>query len=322
MTADELIDGYVADVVVLLPRRERRDVAQELRMLLREEVDAAATDQAGSEQAASGEAAGQQAAREQAARALLASFGRPADVAARYGSPVTLIDAADTRSFLIFALAGAVLIPFGAVLNALTSRAGQHRDLGQAIERAWPYVFAWLGLLVVGFAVAAWARRRRPDAGWKPRPIPADQISRTGRAAAIVFFVLGLLVLLDPDRLIRAVAGGNAPPAAYHAFAYDQDFLRLRGPVVLGLVIAGLIVQVALVCQGRWRQWLHQADMAHGLVLCIALTWAVAAGPIFTATPTDRAVKGAIAVIIPITLIDLAVRTRRRHVRQAVEIPE
>src|ERR1700722_10923700 len=171
MTADELIDGYVADVVVLLPRRERRDVAQELRMLLREEVDAAATDQAGSEQAASGEAAGQQAAREQAARALLASFGRPADVAARYGSPVTLIDPADTRSFLIFALAGAVLIPFGAVLNALTSRADQHRDLGQAIDRAWPYVFAWLGLLVVGFAVAAWARRRRPDAGWKLRPL-------------------------------------------------------------------------------------------------------------------------------------------------------
>ncbi len=57
MTADELIDGYVADVVVLLPRRERRDVAQELRMLLREEVDAAASDQAATEQAASGEAA-------------------------------------------------------------------------------------------------------------------------------------------------------------------------------------------------------------------------------------------------------------------------
>ena len=74
MTADELIDGYVADVVVLLPRRERRDVAQELRMLLREEVDAAASDQAATEQAASGST--QQAAREQAARALLASFGR------------------------------------------------------------------------------------------------------------------------------------------------------------------------------------------------------------------------------------------------------
>lgn len=42
MTADELIDSYVADVVTLLPRRQRRDVAQELRVLLREEADAAA----------------------------------------------------------------------------------------------------------------------------------------------------------------------------------------------------------------------------------------------------------------------------------------
>ncbi len=61
MTTDELIDSYVADVVTLLPRKQRRDVAQELRMLLREEVDAAASDQA---------------AREQAASALLAGFGR------------------------------------------------------------------------------------------------------------------------------------------------------------------------------------------------------------------------------------------------------
>src|SRR3984957_4534568 len=292
MTADEQIDGYVADVVVLLPRRECRDVAQELRILLREEVDAAATDQAGSEQAASGEAAGQQAAREQAARALLASFGRPADVAARYGSPVTLIDPADTRSFLIFALAGAVLIPFGAVLNALTSRAGQHRDLGQAIERAWPYVFAWLGLLVVSFAVAAWARRRRPDTTWKPRPVTADRISRPGRAAAIVFFALGTLALADPAWLIRVISGGHAAPAAYHAFAYDEGFLRLRGPVVLGLMIAGLIIQTALLWQGRWRPWLRQAETMHGVATCIVLTWAVGAGPVFRAIPTDHSVKG------------------------------
>ena len=90
MTADELIDSYVANVVTLLPRRQRRDVAQELRVLLREEADAAASGQA---------------SREQAASALLVGFGRPADVAARYGSPVTLIDPADTRRFLTLAMA-------------------------------------------------------------------------------------------------------------------------------------------------------------------------------------------------------------------------
>ena len=90
MTADEMIDSYVADVVTLLPRGQRLDVAQELRVLLHGEVDAAASEQE---------------SREQAARALLAGFGRPADVAARYGSPVTLADPADTRRFFTLAIA-------------------------------------------------------------------------------------------------------------------------------------------------------------------------------------------------------------------------
>jgi hypothetical protein len=307
MTADELIDSYVADVVTLLPRKQRRDVAQELRVLLREEVDATASGQA---------------SREQAALALLAGFGRPADVAARYGSTVTLIDPADTRRFLTLAMAGAVLIPFGVILNELTGQPDPRRDLGQAIQKAWPDVFAWLGLLLVGFAVAAWARRRRPDAGWKPRPMPTDRISRPGRAAAITFFVLGTLALINPAWLIRTVSGGRAAPAAYAAFAYDESFLRLRGPVVLGLMIAGLIILATLLWQGRWRPWIRQAEMAHSLAVCILLTWAVAAGPVFKATPTDRAIKGAASLIVLVTLVDLALRTRRQHVRQAVEIHE
>jgi hypothetical protein len=307
MTADELIDAYVADVVMLLPRGQRRDVAQELRVLLREEADAAASGRA---------------SREQAARALLASFGRPADVAARYGSPVTLIDPADTRGFLTLAMAGAVLIPFGVILNELTIQASPRRDLGQAIGKAWPGVLAWLGLLVVGFAVAAWARRRRPDAGWKPRPMSTDRISRPGRAAAIAFFVLGTLALANPAWLIRTVSGGRAAPTAYQAFAYDEGFLRLRGPVVLGLMIAGLIILATLLWQGRWRPWIRQADRVHSLAVCIVLTWAVAAGPVFRATATDRSVKGAASLIVLVTLIDIAVRTRRYHARQAVEIPE
>src|SRR5258708_21597257 len=157
MTAEDLIDAYVADVVVLLPRGQRRDVAQELRVLLREEAD---------------DAASGPASREQAARALLAGFGRPADVAARYGSPVTLIDPADTRGFLTLALAGAVLIPFGAILNELTRQAGPRRDLGQAAREAWPVVPAGLGLLVGGLARAARGPRRRPDARGKARPVP------------------------------------------------------------------------------------------------------------------------------------------------------
>jgi hypothetical protein len=306
MTADELIDSYVADVVTLLPRTQRRDVAQELRLLLAEEVDAAA---------------GEHTSPEQAARAVLAGFGRPDAVAMRYGAHVALIDPADTRRFLTLAIGGAVLIPFGAVLGELVETAAPHRDLRRAVDAAWPTVFTWLGLLAVGFAVAAWGRRRQPDAGWKPHPVSTDRISRPARAAAIAFFVLGTLVLANPAWLIRTITGGRAAPAAYEAFAYDDGFLRLRGPVVLGLMIAGLVVQAAVLWTGRWRPWLHRTDLVHSLIVCLVLTWAIGA-PVFTAVPTDQAVRGATALIILVTLIDLAVRNRRFHVRQAVETRE
>jgi hypothetical protein len=307
ITADQIIDRYVADVVTLLPRKQRRDVAQELRTLLTDEVDAAASGRA---------------SREEAARELLASFGRPAEVAARYGSPVTLIDPADTRKFLTLALAGAVLIPFGAVLNNLVNPAQPQRDMRHAIEAAWPTVFTWLGLLVVGFGVAGWTRRQRPDARWKPRPMSTDRINRPGRAAAIAFFLLGTFVLTNTQWLLRKVSGGRAAPAAYQAFAYDEGFLRLRGPIVLAIMIAGLVIQATLLCYGRWRPWIRQADMVYSLVVCAVLTWAIAAGPVFQAAPTDRAVKGAAAVIVLVTLVDLAIRSRRHHVRKAVEIRE
>jgi hypothetical protein len=275
-------------------------------MLLREEVDAAASEQE---------------SRAQAARELLAGFGRPADVAARYGTPVSLVDPADTRRFLTLAVAGALLILFGAVLDELIDSAIAQRNLEQAVENAWPTVFAWLGLLVVGFAVSAWARRRQPDAGWKPHSMPTDQINRFGRAAGTAFFIVGTVVLVNPAWLLLEVTGGRAAPAASEAFAYDEEFLRLRGPVLLGFMVLGIVIQVILVWQGRWRAWLRGADLVHSLVMCVMLTWVVGAGPIFKATPTDEAVKGAIALIILVAVVDQAVRIRRDHVRQAIGIP-
>ena len=162
----------------------------------------------------------------------------------------------------------------------------------------------------------------RPEPGGSLGPVPTDRISRPGRAAAIVFFVLGTLALVNPAWLIRTVSGGRAAPAAYQAFAYDEGFLRLRGPVVLSLMIAGLVILAILLWEGRWRPWIRQAEMVHSLAVCAVLTWVVAAGPVFTATPTDRAMKGAASLIVLVTLIDLAVRTRRHRVRQAMEIRE
>ena len=91
---------------------------------------------------------------------------------------------------------------------------------------------------------------------------------------------------------------------------------------MLGLTIAGLIIAAILLWQGRWRPWIRQADMAYGVAVCVVLTWAVAAGPVFEATATDQSVKGAASLSVLVTLVDLAVRTRRHHARQAVQVRE
>jgi hypothetical protein len=302
MTADETIDGYVAEVVLLLPHRQRADVARELRDLITQEVADAAETRPG---------------RDEAVTAVLAGFGRPADVAARYRAPVVVIDPSDSRRLLTLAVGGAVLIIAGAMLGELIDHLPPQRDLAAAVDRATPLLFGWLGLLVAWFAVAAWWRRRRPEAAWKPRPLPTGRISRTGRMAALVFYIAGTLVLVDPPATLRLVTDGKAAPAAYHALTYDNDFLAVRGPIVLGLLVLSLLLQAAVIRQGRWLSWSRRTELTMSLVMCAALTWAVA-GPVFVAGPADRAAREIVALLILISLADLAYSLRRHRVRQAV----
>jgi hypothetical protein len=73
----DLIDSYVREVAECLPRKQRADVASELRQLLAEELDAKAV------------AAGRPADAAMATE-LLRAFGRPAEAALRYAAPVRL----------------------------------------------------------------------------------------------------------------------------------------------------------------------------------------------------------------------------------------
>ncbi|MFD0578559.1 hypothetical protein [Dactylosporangium darangshiense] len=211
-------------------------------------------------------------------------------------------------------MGGAIVIQLGAVLAELIRA---DRDLGRAADEAWPVVFGWLGLLFAGFALAAWLRRRRPPT-WHPRPLPTDRVNRAGRAAAVAFFVAGTLVLLDPDAALRLATGGRATQPALDAFAYDEGFVRYRGPILLAVVLAGIAIQTTLLWLGRWRPTVRTADLVHSLAVCAVLTWVIGSGPIFTAAPTDRSMKGAIAVIILATLIELAWRARRLSVAHAL----
>jgi hypothetical protein len=277
MNADALVDAYVADVVKRLPRARRADVALELRSLLIESVES----------------------REDVA-SFLADFGRPADVAARYGPPLTVIDPADSRRFLRLTAIGLVVIWVGGAFTAGSPRAWWE-------EYAVPALI-WPGLLVVVFATAAWSRRRWPtNSRWKPPRRDPDRVHRVGMSFALAFFVAGTATLVFGQWMLDRLTGGGAPGVP----TYDPAFARRIAPWLLTLMIAHLVFLGVLTVRGRWTPRLRQIDAGLSLAICAVMVWALVAGLVYTAPATDDTVKAISALIVLGSLLDLAVKLGR-----------
>lgn len=242
--ANALIDTYVADVAVRLPRRQRDDVAFELRALLHEELQEKAEDAGRAVDAAM-------------ALAFLRAFGRPADLAARYRPTLTIIDPADGRTFLVWSVVGLAVI-WGLGLLELLQRGadggwGWGRTLtllgqwlgGTVVSSLW-----WPGVLVTGFAMAAASRRRRPrESTWTPRS--ADRITggRMALALGLVGMLGGIALLIEPRWVLDIVWRGHAAPQAYTALTYTDAFLR--GPAFVLLALSRSTYRWA---SRRWRR--------------------------------------------------------------------
>lgn len=306
MNADQLIESYVSDVVRRLPRRLRGDVAVELRALLREELTGRVAKRGGApEQATPDEA-----------MALLTGFGRPAEVAARYRSTFTIIDPEDSRTFLKAAVVGVALIWLIGLIDTFRGRLGSIDDALRALQEFYFSVglpaLMWPGLLVVYFGLAAWTRRRWPQSGvWKPRPEERNSVNRFGLASAIVFWAAGTAVLVNPAGALNLVTGGRLPEAGAAALTYDDDFLRLRGPVVLAVIAAMLVLAIAVLVRGRWETTTRRAQVVLNVVTAGVLLWVLLGGQIFREPGADELVKTAIGITLLIMLIGLALRLRR-----------
>ena len=140
MHATEVIETYIDDTVRLLPRRQRDDVATELRTLLNEELHARAQELGRSPD-------------EALALSLVRGYGRPNEMAARYQPVWTIIDPADSRSFARAAIIGAgALLVLSALIRLLPSLSGIADDLVKI------GILAWLGVLVVAFGAKNWTK--------------------------------------------------------------------------------------------------------------------------------------------------------------------
>jgi hypothetical protein len=284
MQAQTLIESYVADVTRRLPRRVRADVGLELGALLGEEL------------AARSAAAGR-AADEAMALDLLRTFGRPADVAQRYGPSPAILDPADTRDFMIAAVIGAVgLLALGQVTL-------------QNPPRDWPtiVVLSWLGFLVLAFGTLNWARRRWPTLGrWQPRD--PDRASRVGSLALVVIIIAGVVCYGAPDWLFARFTGGGHLPGS---LAYADDFRRVRLPWLLALWSGQAAFFVWLAVEGRWRPLSRQIEAAFQVATGAVLVWFLVAGPLMRTPDVDRALKTGLLIAAAVVIIDAALKVRR-----------
>lgn len=312
MNANDVIESYVNDVAVRLPRKLRNDVAFELRALIDEELQAQAD-------------AGGRAVDAAMATAWLQAFGRPEDVAARYRPTMTIIDPADGHAFLRATLIGLAII-WGL---------GLLQQLGRPIDSGWDVLLVlgpwwtgtvipslwWPGLLVVGYGIAAWARRRRPQTStWLPRARDRIDGGRTALVMGLIAILCGIAVLLDPRWLLDVFVAGRAAPAAYDALTYTENFRQRQALWLLGLLLLNVLLVITAIAMGRRTQLLRRVETGLGLVMCAALLWTLADGPVLMTPAGDQMAKACLALIVSYMLIHYGLGVWRR-VRPAPGTP-
>lgn len=304
MNANDVIESYVTDVALLLPRRQRNDVAFELRAL----IDEGLQDRAEAEGRAVDAAM---------ATDFLQAFGRPRDVAARYRPALTIIDPADGHRFLRATVIGLAIIWCLGLLERLQQPIGSGAELLGVIAQWWLGTVVaslwWPGVLVAGFGTAAWVRRRWPNAAaWTPRSRDRLQGGRVGTAMALVGMLCGTYVLLDPRVVLDVVWNGRAALVAYEALTYTETFLHRQAPWVLATLLLNIAVFMVVIAMGRWSAVMRRIETGLSLITCALLAWTVLDGPVFMSGRSDGTAKFLLALIVAYTLIHFAVKAYRR----------
>jgi hypothetical protein len=268
MHAPEVIEAYINDIVRLLPRRQRDDVAAELRSLLNEELHARAQELGRSPD-------------EALALTLVRSHGLPNEVAARYQTPWAIIDPADSTSFLRAAIIGAGAL---VLLGAMPGTADNVVKIG---------ILSWLGVLVVAFGAKNWIRRRWPaTAVWKPRD--RDRVNRVGTTVLVPIATFFVVLYGAPTWVFDQISGGRLDTSWA---AYTVDFQRLRLPCFIGLMIGLLALRSFVAIEGRWRRLTRCINIGLNMALAgLILSFAVD-GNIFQSSPVDQIARKVLALV-------------------------
>jgi hypothetical protein len=285
MDVDAMIDAYIQDIVQLMPRKQREDVALELRGLVREELQSRAASQ------------GRTLDTDITLEGLRA-FGKPQDVAARYFEPWVIIPQTETRKFAFAAVVGMAVLVALSPLSSAEARSGQ-----LAIG-----IFAWLGALVCYFAIRSFADRRRRNGAnlWLPRE--NESVSRAGALSIIAVIGVGMVAYGAPGWLFSQFTHGRLLPAWLE---YDPAFHSLRLPVLFFLWGCQAVLLAVLAIRRRWNPVLRRMDVGLEIGVAFVLIWFLAAGRVFKEVAPNRVALSALSTFALLVFIDVGIKLYR-----------
>lgn len=316
MNAQELIESYIDDVALRLPRKLRSDVGLELRTLLVDQLESAA-------------AAAGRAPDEAMATALLQDFGRPEDVADRYRPRgFIIIEPEHGPLFVKLAAVGMALQWTLTLLLLLT---------GRMTTAEWSLAFWgalwWPGALVAWFGAATWVRRRwpvdpetfvRPGVHWlfwlpdiegDWRPI--DRRVQPGGVSPAIIGAFVTILFVSPIFLDRLMPAGVDVSWA----RFDANFQRWLLAPLVALIAARLVLYTLAVVNERWRsrtaEWIRIGLWVGFVGL---LFWALFGWGIFASDTTDTVFKVWLFVFLLVNCLLIGGWIRRLMAR--VRIPK
>ena len=318
MEPQTVIESYINNIAARLPRKLRNDVGVELRTLLLEQLAAVAADRG-------------RAPDEKLAIEVVQAFGPPEEVAARY-SPLgfQIIEPQHARAFVTLSLA-CVAIQWALTLPAVFA---SRTTLGQWWV-GWGFgAFAWVGMLVLWFGLAAWGRRSSPVSPrslsppwwhfllWLPlpadwRPVDREALERRAEMGALPLGVVFTIFFIAPSWLLEHLtpAGTNVSWVLY-----DAHFGRSLLPVLFVLMIVRLVLCAAAGFSARMRPRLELTRLALQICFVVLLYWSVFGWSIFANPLTNALFKAWLLVYVLINTIQIVLRIRRAMTR--VRVPK
>ncbi|MGK4579539.1 permease prefix domain 1-containing protein [Kitasatospora sp. HPMI-4] len=270
MTA-ALTDRYIAATVRRVPDKQRREIEQELRAAIADDVEA---------RIRRGEAPAD------AEYAALCELGDPDRLAARYAHPAVALIGPDTYPEYLHALRGACknVLPFVYIVLALIHRAhGENawaallRPIGSTMT-----VAVYLAVCVtVVFVIADRARGTRPEAGlatalrtpdWTPDRLPAAEQPRPATRNRLVTGILkaaALVAALFAQRVLSPVT----TPAGVHVPLINPSLWGFWIPYLITVLTLTALLNAAGLRMRRSSPATAVAGAALTLAATAPLAW-------------------------------------------------